>query len=388
MAVNKNILCINIDLESVNLGCAALGLSFIDIIQDIAEHENVHFVIDIIGYGKGKGKHYSNKYIEVNDPFCFDVLNYKFWKKVNLLVSHADLIIDFTGGDSFTDIYGIRRFVRESIVKKYAIAKGNCFVLGPQTVGPFKHRFSKYIAKYLMNHTDYIFARDKISYEYVTEMGCNCTLTTDIAFSLKPTCNKFNYLIRNQKTKIGVNISGLMMSGGYTNNQFNLKLNYKIFSEILIAECLKRGFDVYLIPHVLPLKSPVEDDYRASEELKMKFPEIILAPRFSSPKEAKEYIGHMDFFVGSRMHATIASFSMCVPTIPVAYSPKFSRLFSSIGYDRVIDGKDTSESEAVDIIINCILNREEIKTEMAKSLELIKIRNYDFKNRIRNILIK
>ena len=385
--MNKTILCINADVQSTNLGCAALGLSFVQMLREIAEEENLHIDLSIIGYGHGKAS--EDETITIHQTIYFDIKNINFWKKLKYCIQKADLIIDFTGGDSFTDIYGLRRFVRESIVKEIAIKSKVCFVLGAQTIGPFNNKFVQKAAKHIILKSDYVFTRDEISNTYALDLGCKSILTTDVAFMLQPSVGNFDYLKKTTKLKIGLNVSGLMLNGGYSNNnQFGLKMNYKCFVNNLIKQCIDHDYEIHLIPHVLPLHSPTEDDYKSAELLHNAFPATVVAPRFSSPIEAKEYIGYMDFFVGSRMHATIASFSMCVPTIPVAYSPKFSRLFSSVGYNRVIDGKDISESEAVDIIINSILTREEIKTEMAKSLELINMRNHDFKDRIRSILIK
>lgn len=387
MKINKNILCINADLESTNLGCAALGISFVQMIKEIAHTQSLHVVLNIIGYGKGK--EYKDEDIEIHKPVYFDSRRREFWKFLNQSVDRADLIIDFTGGDSFTDIYGLRRFIRESIVKEKAIKSTAHFVLGPQTIGPFKNHLVKMIAKHLILSSDYVFARDEISCNYAKGLGCNCILTTDVAFMLQPTSGKFDNLESSSRKKIGINISGLLINGGYSsNNQFGLKMNYKVFVNELVKKAIKLDFETHLISHVLPLRSPAEDDYKAAEVVHSEFPETILAPRFSSPKEAKEYISHMDFFVGSRMHATIAAFSMGVPTIPVAYSPKFSRLFSSVGYNRVIDGKDTDETEAIKFIDDCIENEDKLKREINTSMSIIRERNTEFKGKIEEILAK
>ena len=54
MRKTKRILCINADIESTNLGCAALGLSFVQVIKELAQENNWNVIIDIIGYGKGE----------------------------------------------------------------------------------------------------------------------------------------------------------------------------------------------------------------------------------------------------------------------------------------------------------------------------------------------
>ena len=52
--MKKHILCINADLQSTNLGCAALGLSFVQVLREIAEKNNFHIEMSVLGYGKGK----------------------------------------------------------------------------------------------------------------------------------------------------------------------------------------------------------------------------------------------------------------------------------------------------------------------------------------------
>ncbi|MGN1113483.1 MAG: hypothetical protein ACI4RP_09780, partial [Acutalibacteraceae bacterium] len=45
----------------------------------------------------------------------------KFWKKAYSIFRKSDLIVDFTGGDSFSDIYGKNRFYKDVMLKFLAI---------------------------------------------------------------------------------------------------------------------------------------------------------------------------------------------------------------------------------------------------------------------------
>ncbi len=54
----------------------------------------------------------------------------------------CDVILDFTGGDSFSDIYGIKRLVRKLGDKEMALASRVPLVLAPQTIGPFENRIT------------------------------------------------------------------------------------------------------------------------------------------------------------------------------------------------------------------------------------------------------
>lgn len=108
---------------------------------------------------------------------------------------------------------------------------------------------------------------------------------------------------------------------------------------------------MHLVSHVITDRYAIEDDYRASLSVKSKFPECVLAPKFSSPVEAKSYISNLDFFTGARMHATIAAFSSGVPVVPVAYSRKFSGLYGTLGYKNLVDGQSDTTQAAIDTIL-------------------------------------
>jgi hypothetical protein len=46
-------------------------------------------------------------------------------------------VLDIGAGDSFTDIYGPKRFAYLWLTKAMAIARRRPLVLSPQTIGPF-----------------------------------------------------------------------------------------------------------------------------------------------------------------------------------------------------------------------------------------------------------
>ena len=74
----------------------------------------------------------------------------------------------------------------------------------------------------------------------------------------------------------------------------------------------------------------------------------------------------MDFFMGARMHATIAAFSAGVPVVPMAYSRKFNGLFSdTLSYSHLIDLKEDEENTILTKIKEAFSNRDNLKMEIA-----------------------
>jgi len=66
------------------------------------------------------------------------------------LFSEADLILDLSAGDSFTDIYGLRRYIYTSLPKLVAIVMKKKLILMPQTIGPFNNRIIKAVSRYII----------------------------------------------------------------------------------------------------------------------------------------------------------------------------------------------------------------------------------------------
>jgi polysaccharide pyruvyl transferase WcaK-like protein len=163
-----------------------------------------------------------------------------------------------------------------------------------------------------------------------------------------------------------LNVSGLLFSGGYTqNNQFGLTIDYPELIRQLLTRWLQRvDYEVWLIPHVVPDNMPVEDDRRAIQVLQQAFPQVHCAPDFATPSEAKAFIAGMDFMTGARMHACIAAFSSGVPVVPVAYSRKFNGLFQSLKYRWFADGKSMTTEQVVDLIEQGLANRALLKQEV------------------------
>jgi polysaccharide pyruvyl transferase WcaK-like protein len=278
-------------------------------------------------------------------------------------VKKCDFVLDISEGDSFSDIYGDKRFLMHSLSKAMVLAVKTPLILSPQTIGPFAKKVNRLFASGIMHRCEKVFARDGQSMDYLRDLGltANTTEAIDVAFRL-PYVHT-NLPNPSGRLCVGVNVSALMYHGGYSrSNQFGLSLDYPALVHQLISDLLGRGdCDVYLVPHVVPEYMPVEDDYALSRTLANKYPEVKITERFLSPSAAKSFISGLDFFVGARMHACIAAFSSGVPVVPTAYSRKFSGLFSSLNYDFVADCKTLDDNEVLSLIMSGLENRAELK---------------------------
>lgn len=290
-------------------------------------------------------------------------------------IKRANIVFDIGGGDSFTDIYGFKRFATMWVTKWRSVMAGKPLILSPQTVGPFDSGWARSLSRYIMNRAEVVVTRDVPSTAFLQELGVKAEMleATDVAMGLPydPPVPR-----AGGKVRVGLNVSGLMFSGGYTqDNQFGLKSDYAaLIRRIMTWFSEQPEVELHLVGHVQSREQPLEDDHRVGEKLTEEFPGTIVSPWFRSPSEAKNYIADMDFFTGARMHATIAAFSSGVPVIPMAYSRKFAGVFGTLGYDHVADCKADTADEIMARITTGFGNRAVLKTEVADAMTRVNAR--------------
>ncbi|WP_428515101.1 polysaccharide pyruvyl transferase family protein [Roseovarius sp.] len=361
-----------------NLGVGALSVSEVAILRKIAAERDIPISIKVIDSISERPPYVSGDDVVIRPtrPLRKPI---DFFRAVR----ESDLVIDIGGGDSFADIYGRRRLTQMFLMKYLTHLARKPLVLAPQTFGPFKFRLSSFLARQSVRLSAIAATRDKLSTSCLRDIGFEGDVieASDVALCLPydlPPARSEAAPIR-----IGINVSGLLMSGGYNrDNMFGLKLNYPDLMRAILQrfEDHTEPCEVHLAPHVISWKQgALEDDHAASLKLAEEFPSVTVAPGFTSPSEAKSYIASMDFFMGARMHACIAAFSSGVPVVPMAYSRKFAGLFGALGYDETVDCTTQSADEIILRIMDAFERRSELVQTQKASLErgLEKLGHYE-----------
>lgn len=324
-------------------------------------------------------------------------------------VEQAAFVGDVRGGDSFSDIYGMKRFLLGFLAAWTVLLVKGTMVQFPQTYGPYKSPLARGLARYLLRRSAVIIARDKESQKVAQDLvgpAREVWLSPDVAFSLEPIVppeivldpplppaavplrsddaplSAFSFQLSAFPKPIGLNVNGLMYHGGYTrNNQFGLKLDYPAFLRELVPALLaEHPGELWLVPHTFAPDGNVESDPEASRKLRDALPaelraRVRIVARAYDQHEIKGVIGQCDFFIGSRMHACIAALSQGIPCVGVAYSMKFRGVFESVGMaDWVVDGRSVSNDEAVAIILARHRNRDSTRRPLGEAAEQARAR--------------
>ena len=85
-------------------------------------------------------------------------------------VVQADVVGDIRGGDSFSDIYGVRGFIMGCLpVISVILVRGRIHLL-PQTYGPFRSPLAERVARFILLRAESIWCRDRVSLAEVSRL--------------------------------------------------------------------------------------------------------------------------------------------------------------------------------------------------------------------------
>lgn len=299
------------------------------------------------------------------------------------VIDRADAVLDVSGGDSFTDLYGRRRFALITLPKRIALQRHRPLHLLPQTFGPFQTRSSRALAEAIVRGAETAWARDPRSYDILLDLlgprfdsekhrrGVDmafllprATLPVEVADRLTPSTS--------DERIVGINVSGLLSNvPDSARERFRLAADYPLAMERLIRRFVETtDVRVVLVPHVSGQR---ESDHVASERLR----EIVAAeprrvmslPRGLDAMQTKSVIASCEWFLGARMHSTIAALSQSIPAAAVGYSDKTAGVFATCKVqDEVVDARKHTTEDLVDALWERWERRTTVRRTLATSV--------------------
>jgi polysaccharide pyruvyl transferase WcaK-like protein len=257
-------------------------------------------------------------------------------------------------------------------------------VLYGESLGYFSNPILNSIAKFVFNRTKLILVREELSKRYLDNNNITMPkicVTADPAFLLNPVpqSSVFEILSKEgingiQKPLIGINPSGLISrfrGEGYQKAEEEFA---NIMAKVIDNLVENLEATIIMIPHVY---TPNVDDRIAINlifhKVKNKSKVKIVKNEYT-PQELKGIIGQCDLFIGARMHATIASTSMLVPTVGIAYSHKMHGIIGEMLGQRkyILDIKELNYENLISTIKDAWGNREKIRKQLEIKIPKVK----------------
>ncbi len=307
-------------------------------------------------------------------------------------VRQADVALAVSGGDSFSDIYGLGRFMYVALPQLLVMAIGRPLVVLPQTIGPFAERTSRAIARAIVRYATLTYSRDQSGLVELTTL-----LGSSAAASKARYCNDMAFVVEPRgragaasgdrasgssagaaRVLVGLNISGLLLMGGYNkNNMFGLTTDYADLVERIVDLLVnQKNADLVLVPHVFShdAECDVAAARRMQDKLGSAYPgRLSTVSGEHDQSEIKHVIGRCEFFVGSRMHACIAALSQSIPAVGIAYSDKFAGVFDSVGVGHMVaDPRRMSAEQIVASIAQAFDARETSRSQLRERMQSVR----------------
>lgn len=331
-------------------------------------------------------------------------------------IASADVAAAVSGGDSFSDLYGLGRLWYVLLPQLLALSLDVPLVLMPQTIGPFRRPFARRLAAFVLRRAARVHARDlagvaaaralrgEVATTAVRDTGAvddgegdaggagdGVRFCPDLAFVLRPRlpdAPAAAALVEprfaadgTRRPLVALNPSGLLMIGGYRGgNEYGLAADHGALMARLVAWAVEEaGADVLLLPHVC---AGEESDLLACEALERalagRFPgRLHRVPAGLGADETKGLIGRCDLLVGARMHACIGALSQGVPAVGLAYSDKFAGVFESVGVPGLVaDQRKLSLADTADRVAEAWAAREDTARRLREALPAVRARVY------------
>jgi colanic acid/amylovoran biosynthesis protein len=308
-----------------------------------------------------------------------------------------DIIIDLTT-DGPNDHYTLSMTLFSLVNTYFATLSKKPVVICAASIGAFKRRTTLILSKLILNRVNLIMLREEISKQYLKKIGINkpeIEKTADLAFLMDPasysTINKIiikEGIFKISRPVVGISLSSIIHQYGFKEieNRKEKDLEYiRVMTKLIIFLIENRGCSVVLIPHSSAQQfGTAMDDREISRKIFDTLREssvrekLYLLSGDYDADELKGLIGICDYYIAFRMHASIAAFSMLIPTVSVVYGHKSNGIIG-IMLDRndcIIEiGKYRSE-ELFKIIIEkfdyVTENKDKIRESLNSKLEGVK----------------
>ena len=297
-------------------------------------------------------------------------------------IREADAVLDVTGGDSFTDLYGRRRFRMVTLQKIIALEQRCPVILLPQTIGPFGGVTRRKIARRILRSVDAVWARGQASFRTLQQLlgddfdsnRHHCGV--DLAFGLEsreperqlpgPAADWLSG--GANEPLVGFNVSGLIYNHpAKARRRYGLRADYRrAVIRFLVRVLRETNANIILVPHVFSRPGHKEHDPDACARVataikRLHAHRVAVVPEGYDASETKWIISKTDWFCGSRLHSTIAALSSGVPTATAAYSVNAGGVFETCEQGRhVADLRELDTDDVVDRLWRSFSSRDEI----------------------------
>ncbi|WP_214019516.1 polysaccharide pyruvyl transferase family protein [Methanoculleus sp.] len=290
-------------------------------------------------------------------------------------------IQEYKNADAVIDIWGIifadqmgGGFLRR-LGEGYHLLVGKLFgkpvIKYTADTGPFNSRWNRFFAKFFFSRIDLIFARSEISRNHLVELGIKTPIYVfpDTAFLLPiSTTVKAHDLM--PASALNRPIIGISVSHTVEGKEPEVNLYSTIMAQICDYLVEKHGAYILLIPN--NVFRTTYDDLDVAKKILERVLEkrnVLVISESYPAQELKGIISQCEIMIGARYHSIVASLSLGIPTIAIAWHHKYPEILKLVGQENCMCNVEnlsfTHLKEKIDKLWN---DRNEIHMEITTRL--------------------
>lgn len=260
-------------------------------------------------------------------------------KPLYVTPDQIDVVLD-AGGFQFSDQWRTSGQDVKRKTRYYASfsKKNRKIVFLPQAFGPFKENYSRQMMKSVYGFADAIYAREKVSYDYLKELfpdGNKIEQYPD--FTCLSKCDKRKTVILPDDYVLVVPNSRMI-----THTEQSVSSDYLSFLKEIILFMAEKGENVVLLNH------EGEDDEKLLEEINQELPQRLLLLSNLDALEVKRIIGASKLLISSRFHGVVSGLTQGVPTLCTSWSHKYFELMKEHKCEtNVLNVNDIQKSKSI-----------------------------------------
>lgn len=250
-----------------------------------------------------------------------------------VLDSEIDAVLD-ASGLAYSDQMGEAKSICLAKLAKQWHQQGTKVVLLPQAFGPFSSTEIKDSMKVVADFVDLIFARDKESYTYLTDVvgeRNNIRIAPDFTNLIE---GIFPDKLSHIKNRVCIvpNVKMIISSSPETSAV------YVPFLTSCIKVLKSKGKNPFILVHC-------KDDLDLAELIASGFKERIEIIFESNPLVIKGILGNCSAAIGSRFHGLVSALSQGVPSLATGWSHKYKMLFEEYDFESGVINSMTDTTE-------------------------------------------
>lgn len=307
----------------------------------------------------------------------------------------ADIVIELTFGDTFTDTYygRILWFYNSLRLTLEYLSKKPVYFF-PQSIGPFKSVFGRAFAKIIMNNSKMVALREDYSIQNVVSLGVENSkihFVPDMSFWLPiaPPTDALKILQENGLYKSSSRkLVGLLLSENILTKR-KTKMSLKTAAKAIDHLIENLDADIVFIPHGTSI-GPHFDTCKFSllihKMLKNKNKAIVLTKNYTV-EELWGVIGQCDITISTLTHPVMSSLRQGIPVIALSYSHKTLGIMKLFGMERyVLSYDDFGDDKLIVAAKELLRNSEAIKVNLQNKRAFIKESTDKFQEMFRELL--